>query len=265
MTDPTAPGTEVYAVKFGAMKGGNQGRFFQHPPPAYLEQPGHLDFMVWVIRVGSRDIVVDAGLTHEVAERRDRPIFQLPSEAVRLVGVDPAGVSDLILTHLHYDHAGDLDPFSSARVIVQEAEMRFWTGPFACRGEFRRLVELHDLQRLIALNLAGRLLQACGDRDVAPGVRVHLVGGHTAGTQIVSVATARGTVVLASDAAHLQAHVAEDQPADVATDVPRMYAAFDRIRELATSPGLIIPGHDPGVFERFPAVPGLEGVAARIA
>jgi glyoxylase-like metal-dependent hydrolase (beta-lactamase superfamily II) len=269
MTDTPAPAaapdTEVYAIKFGAMKGGNQGRFFQHPPEAYLEQPGHLDFMVWVIRTGSQDIVVDAGLTHEVAERRNRPIFQLPSEAVRLVGVDPATVSNLILTHLHYDHAGDLDPFTTARVVVQETEMQFWTGPFACRGEFKRLVELHDLQRLIALNLEGRLLQVSGDREVAPGVRVHLVGGHTAGTQIVSVATARGTVVLASDASHLQAHVVEDQPADVATDVPRMYAAFDRIRGLATSPELIIPGHDPGVLERFPAVSGHEGTAVRIA
>jgi glyoxylase-like metal-dependent hydrolase (beta-lactamase superfamily II) len=267
MTDTTTANTaiEVYAVKFGAMTGGNQGRFFQHPPAAYLEQPGHLDFMVWVIRTGSEDIVVDAGLTHEVAKRRDRPIFQLPSEAVGLLGVDPAQVSNLILTHLHYDHAGDLDPFSSARVVVQESEMQFWTGPYARRGEFGRLVELHDLQRLVALNLEGRLLQVNGDREVAPRVSVHLVGGHTAGTQIVSVATARGTVVLASDASHLQGHVAEDQPADVATDVVRMYAAFDRITELASSPELIIPGHDPEVFERFPAVPGLEGLAVRIA
>ena len=264
-TTNTPPSTEVYAVKFGAMKGGNQGRFFQHPPAAYLEQSGHLDFMVWVIRTGSGDIVVDAGLTHEVAERRDRPIFQLPSDAVRRIGVDPAMVSHLVLTHLHYDHAGDLDPFSSARVVVQESEMQFWTGPFAHRGEFGRLVELHDLQRLIALNLQGRLLQVAGDRELVPGVTVHLVGGHTAGMQIVSVVTARGTVVLASDASHLQAHVVEDQPADVATDVVRMYAAFDRINELATSPDLIIPGHDPEVFQRFPAVPGLEGMAVRIA
>jgi glyoxylase-like metal-dependent hydrolase (beta-lactamase superfamily II) len=259
------PAAEVYAVKFGAMAGGNQGRFFQHPPAQYLDQPGHLDFMVWVIRTSTEDIVVDAGLTHEVSQRRDRPIFQLPSEAVRLVGADSATVSHLILTHLHYDHAGDLDPFSTARVVVQEAEMQFWTGPYACRGEFGRLVEVHDLQRLVALNLDGRLLQVSGDRELGPGVTVHVVGGHTPGMQIVSVATARGTVVLASDASHLQAHVAEDQPADVAADVVRMYSAFDRITELASSPELIIPGHDPEVFTRFPAVPGLEGTAVRIA
>jgi glyoxylase-like metal-dependent hydrolase (beta-lactamase superfamily II) len=259
------PDAEVYAVKFGAMTGGNQGRFFQHAPAQYLDRPGHLDFTVWVIRTGRGDIVVDAGLTHEVSRRRDRPIFQLPSEAVRLVGADPATVSHLILTHLHYDHAGDLDPFSTARVVVQQAEMQFWTGPYARRGEFGRLVEVHDLQRLVALNLNGRLLQVSGDRELVPGVTVHLVGGHTPGMQIVSVVTARGTVVLASDASHLQAHVAEDQPADVAADVVRMYSAFDRITELASSPELIIPGHDPEVFTRFPAVPGLEGTAVRIA
>lgn len=257
--------TEVYAVKFGAMEGGNQSRFFQHPPAEFLEQPGHLDFMVWVIRAGGQDIVVDAGLTFEVAERRNRPIFQLPSDAVRLLGVDPETVSWLILTHLHYDHAGDLDPFTSAQVVVQESELQFWVGPYARRGEFGRLVELHDLQRLIALNLEGRLLQVNGDREIAPGVAVHLVGGHTAGTQIVSVETAVGRVVLASDASHLQAHVALDQPADVAMDVARMYGAFDRINELASSSELIIPGHDATVFARFPAVPGLEGTAVRIA
>lgn len=268
MTDsskPSPPVAEVYAVKFGAMTGGNQGRFFQHAPARFLEQPGHLDFMVWVISIDGQHIVVDAGLTHEVAQRRDRPIFQLPSEAVQLVGVDPAAVSYLILTHLHYDHAGDLDPFTTAQVVVQQSELQFWTGPYARRGEFGRLVELHDLQRLIALNLEGRLLQVDGDREIVPGVSVHLVGGHTAGTQIVSVNTARGTVVLASDASHLQAHVAEDQPADVATDMIRMYAAFDRISELASSAELIIPGHDAEVFERFPAVAGHERIAVRIA
>lgn len=256
---------QVFAVKFGEAKSGSRAQYFLNPPAQLHDQPGHLDFCVWLVRTGFGDIVVDAGFTSTVAARRTRPHFREPSEGIRLLGVEPSEVSHLLLTHFHYDHVGDVDAFPTARVVFQEREMAFWTGRFASRTEFRRLVEPDDIQRLVALTLAGRVDHADGAREIVPGVRVHLVGGHTPGTQVVSVETAKGTVVLASDASHLQDHIAHDYPPRLLTNLPEMYAAFDAVRALASSPELVIPGHDPDTFERFPAVAGLDGIAVQIA
>ncbi|MDQ7905554.1 N-acyl homoserine lactonase family protein [Phytohabitans sp. ZYX-F-186] len=256
---------QVFAVKFGEAKAGSQAQYFLNPPAELHEQPGHLDFCVWLVRTAFGDVVVDAGFTSTVAAKRNRTHFREPSQGVRLLGVEPEDVSHLLLSHFHYDHVGDVEPFGRARVVVQEREMAFWTGRFAARAEFRRLVETEDIQRLVGLSLAGRVEYVDGEREIVPGVRVHRVGGHTPGTQIVSVESAKGTVVLASDSAHLGYHVTHDCPAKLLTDLPEMYAAFDTIRALAGSPELVVPGHDPAIFDRFPAVPGLDGIAVRIA
>lgn len=81
----------------------------------------------------------------------------------------------------------------------------------------------------------------------------------------MSVETALGTVVLAYDASHFSEHVHSDSPTTLVTDVQATYRAFDRIRQLASHPDLIIAGHDPEVMDKFEAGPGLEGIAVQIA
>ena len=105
---------------------------------------------------------------------------------------------------------------------------------------------------MVRQNFAGRLRFVDGAAEIVPGISVHHVGGHAAGLQVVSVDTARGRVVLASDAAHYYANVEEDRPFRIVSDVPQMYDAFETIRALADSRDHIIPGHDPLVLERYP-------------
>ncbi|MEO3797471.1 N-acyl homoserine lactonase family protein [Nonomuraea sp. B10E15] len=265
----TAPAHEVYAVKFGQHPGGKRAQYFHGSAAEPLEKPTQLDYFVWLIRSPgqdpSRDIVVDAGFTAETAARRGREHWQAPSRALEGLGADCSAVPYVILSHFHYDHVGDVEAFTGAKFVVQAREMAFWTGRHAARHEFRRLVERADIERLAGYALDGRVLFVDGEHDVVPGVRVHHVGGHTAGLQIVSVATARGTVVLAADASHLYANVEDDAPFGVLTDLPAMYDTFDRMRALAAAPELIVPGHDPEVLARFDPVDGFEGRAVRIA
>ena len=143
--------------------------------------------------------------------------------------------------------------------------MAFWTGRYANKPAFRWVVEPEDILDLVRHNFAGRVRFVDGAAEVVPGVTVHHVGGHAAGLQVVAVRTARGRVVLASDAVHYYANIEEDRPFAVVSDLAQMYDAFETVRALADSPDHVIPGHDPLVLDRYPAVPGLDGIAARLA
>lgn len=256
---------EVYAVKFAEHPGGTRGEYFHGSAAEPRDASAHLDYFVWLVRTPQADIVVDAGFTVETAEKRKRVYHRAPSAALAQLGTDCSTVPWVVLSHFHYDHVGELDAFPNARFVVQAEEMAFWTGRFAARKEFRRLIEEQDITRLVSLSLAGRLRFVDGSSQLVPGVRVHLVGGHTAGTQVVSVATARGTVVLAADASHFYGNVCDDAPFAIHTDLAGMYGAFDLIHELASGTELIVPGHDPEVLRRFDPVAGIAGTAVRIA
>jgi glyoxylase-like metal-dependent hydrolase (beta-lactamase superfamily II) len=134
--------------------------------------------------------------------------------------------------------------------------MAFWTGPYAGRPAFADICERDDVIELVRLNLDGRVSIIDGTVELCPGVSLHLVGGHTPGLQVGAVATSAGRVVLASDAAHYWANVNDDRPSASVTSLPDMYYAFDKLKELASSPDLIIPGHDPAVIDHFPPPSG---------
>jgi len=225
-----------------------------------------MDYFVWAAVSPEHTVIVDTGFTAEVAARRGRDYLRCPTEGLEELGIDHARVPCVILTHLHYDHAGNLEKFPAATFVLQEEEMAFWTGRYAGREHFRTTVEVDDLVHLVRENFEGRLRFVTGNEEILPGIWVYRAGGHSAGLQVVRVETGRGNVVLASDATHFYANIEQNRPFSVVTDLTRMYGAFDLVRSLADSPAHIIPGHDPLVMQRFPpAKKGLEGVAVRIA
>jgi glyoxylase-like metal-dependent hydrolase (beta-lactamase superfamily II) len=225
-----------------------------------------MDYFVWAAVSPEHTVVVDTGFTAEVAARRGRDYLRCPTEGLEELGIDHAGVPYVILTHLHYDHAGNLEKFPAATFVLQKEEMAFWTGRYAGRDHFRTTVEVDDVVHLVRENFEGRLRFVNGNEEVLPGIEVYRAGGHSAGLQVVRVETVRGNIVLASDATHFYANIEQDRPFSIVTDLTRMYGAFDLVRSLTDSPAHIIPGHDPLVMQRFPpAKKGLEGVAVRIA
>lgn len=255
---------EIYAVKFGENPGGVRGHYFLGPDGDPQDERMRLDYFVWAIRSPGQDIVLDAGFTAATNRTRHRDHWEDPSAALARIGVDAASVPIVILSHLHYDHCGDLDAFGAATFVLQEDEMAFWTGRFAPRREFSRHIEIADIERVIRLNFAGRVRMVDGLHAVADGVWVDKVAGHTPGMQATYVRTAQGIVVLASDSSHFFENVEQDKPFAVHTDVVGLYRSFDTMKAAATS-GLVIAGHDPLITERFPAATGHEGRVFRIA
>ncbi len=265
----SAPVFELYAIRFAHRERSIKGEhFYRHIDDCAAGYA--IDYYTWVAIPVDRDpskvVVLDAGFTRETAERRgDRDYLASPVATLAELGVAATDVKHLVLSHLHYDHTGHLLDYPNASIVLQQSELQFWTGPHVHRGETPHLCEPGDLTALVEANLEGRLRQLDGDATIVPGVTVHLVGGHTAGLQIMRVNTAAGHAVLTADASHFFANIGEDRPYSIVHHLPSMYDAFDRIKELADDPHLIVPGHDPDVLVRFDDVEGLEGLAVRIA
>ncbi len=219
--------------------------------------PMPLDYFVWVVRGGGTTIVVDTGMAEAAVRTKPGRKVLAPVEAVLgRVGVDPAAVRDVVLTHLHYDHAGRTDLFPAAQFHIQDAEMAYCTGRCMCHDVLRNPFAVEDVVAAVRFVHSGRMRFHDGTAEIAPGISVHLVGGHTGGLQVVRVPTARGWVVLASDATHYWANIRTRNPFPLVADVARMLEGYRILEALADGPDHIIPGHDPAVLTRFPRVPG---------
>ena len=247
------PRYEILAVRYGTSSARPARQNFIMPDGH--DGPMQMDFYIWVIRGGGRTIVVDTGFSAGASDRRNRQFVHAPAEALAQAGVDVAAVRDVVITHLHWDHSGNTDLFPNATFHIQDAEMAQATGRCICHTWFRRQAEVDDVVALVKNLYAGRVAFHNGTGTLAPGITVHLVGGHTGGLQIVRVHTARGFVVLASDAVHYWMNLEEQNPFPPA-NVMDALEAFRKVEELAEGRDHIIPGHDPLVLARFPALRG---------
>lgn len=240
----------VYAVRYAHRACTSSEAFYGD----YRHDAMTMDYFVWAVTSGRHTVIIDLGFTEAVGTRRGRRFLRCPGRGLAEIGIDAATVEHVVLSHFHYDHVGNYALFPRAIFHVQDAEMAFYTGRHGPRPAFRHSVEVDDVCALVRLNYEGRLRFVDGEADIVPGVRVHRVGGHTAGMQITTVMTSRGRAVVASDASHYYRNLEARIPFNTLHDLPGMYAAFDRIESLADAPDLIVPGHDPLVLERLKPV-----------
>lgn len=251
MTAP--PHYEVYAIQYARSLRASSD-YFLFPDPH--DGPLPILYYVWLIRGGGRTILVDTGFSAERAVTRKRDFLRCPSEGLKVLGVTPEAIDSVVLTHLHYDHAGNIPLFPHSEIVVQDEEVRFATGRYMRYPPVRAPFEADDVVALVRSNFNGRVRFVAGDETLAPGIGLHLIGGHTYGLQSVTVTTRRGLVVLASDAAHFYENISLENPFPIVADVPRMMAGHERLLRLAPTPAHLVPGHDPLVAELYPQVAG---------
>jgi len=256
------PQYEVYAIKYAHHARRASENFIGGDPH---DGPMPLDYFVWLIRGAGREIVVDTGFSAPMAAKRQRDHLRCPAEGLGLLNVDAKKIREVVITHLHYDHVGNFDLFPAATFHLQDLEMNYATGRHMSQPVFSGAYEVEEVVGMVRRAYAGRVRFHDGDAELAPGISLHLIGGHTMGLQVVRVATRRGWVVVASDASHFYANMEQVRPFPIVYSLADMVEGYGRLRELADSPVHIIPGHDPLVLQRYPAPSAaLQGIVARL-
>jgi glyoxylase-like metal-dependent hydrolase (beta-lactamase superfamily II) len=246
---------EVLAVRYGTRQARAAEVFLNYHAYHEPDRPLQMDYFFWVARNPARSVVIDTGYSPAAGAARGRTMLTDTVPALAAAGLTPDDVAHVVLTHAHYDHIGGLPAFTgtgtAAEVVMTRDEYDFWTGPMGRRGQFAHTTEASELDHLRELRAAGRLTLTGQARTIAPGIELIQVGGHTRGQAIVTVATAGGPVILASDAVHYYEELERDRPFAIVASLADMYAAFDQIRELAEAGARVVAGHDPLVAERF--------------
>ncbi|MCC7286586.1 MAG: N-acyl homoserine lactonase family protein [Burkholderiaceae bacterium] len=257
---------EVYAVCYGTVMRRYGDNFITPGDPHDDARQADFNYYVWLARSPRRTFVIDTGFDAEVGRQRGagRRTLIAPDAALARLGVDASEVQDVIITHLHYDHVGNFGMFPKAKFHLQEREMMFATGKHMAYRVFSHSFEVKEVMEMVKRVYEGRVEFHDGDVELTPGLSLHRIGGHTDGLQSVRVYTRVGWMVLASDAAHLYANVAQTRPFPIIYDLGAMVRGWKQLAELAGSPDRVVPGHDAQVMKRYPPAPGLEEYAVRL-
>lgn len=258
----TQPEYEIFAIRYATRDGTRKETFLGGDPH---DGPMPLDYYVWLVRNRERTIVVDMGFTPEVGAQRKRIYVRPPREGLALLGVDAARVANVVVTHLHWDHVGSFHDFPAAQFHLQDDEMSFATGRHMGNRRFSNGYEVDDVVGMVRLVYKNRVTFYNGTADLAPGISLHRIGGHTHGLQCVRVFTKRGWVVLASDACHYYEQIEKNNFFRSVFHVGEMADGYRTLKELAETPDHIIPGHDPLVMKFYSAPSAeLEGIAVQL-
>ena len=244
---------EIFALRYAEKTDRSRQENFLDPVDAH-DAPMPIDYYVWVLRSERRTIVVDTGFDHAEAAKRGRTITCVPADVLARFGVNAACVEDVIITHLHYDHAGTLGDFKQAKFHLQEAEMRFATGKWMLDESESFAYSPDHLAELVHRVFEKRVVFHAEDGEVAPGITLHRMPGHTMGMQAVRVRTKRGWVLLASDASHYYEHWFKRVPFAICWSPDELLRSYERFEQLADSQDHVIPGHDPLVRSLYPQV-----------
>ncbi|ARP89915.1 MBL fold hydrolase [Bordetella genomosp. 9] len=245
------PAYEVFALRYARMPRQRRDNFLGGDPH---DGSMPMDFFVWLIRGADTVVLVDTGFNAAAAARRRRELLRCPVESLGTLGVRAEDVAHVILTHLHYDHAGNLDRLPRATFHVQDAEVEYATGRCMCHGALRHAYEADDVVTLVRRVYEDRVVFHDGDSGLMPGIGLLKIGGHTKGLQAVRVHTRRGWVVLASDASHYYENMGAGRPFPIVYNTADMLSGYARLRQAADSDDHIVPGHDPLVLARYPAM-----------
>jgi glyoxylase-like metal-dependent hydrolase (beta-lactamase superfamily II) len=251
------PQYDVYAIRYATLPDFPVAELVQGAEPA---RKLDIAMLIWLVRGNGHNILVDSGFYRDHFFKEWHVTdYVKPSDAIAKVGLKPEDITDVIITHMHWDHADGMDLFPKARIWIQKEEFEYYAGQAWQSKDTHGGIDPEDVLALVKLNVEGHVGLVDGNaREVLPGVICYTGGKHTYQSQYVGVQTSAGTVVLASDNMYLYENLDKHVPIAATLDAASNLRAQDRMKQLAANPRLIVPGHDPAVMTRFTVVaPGI--------
>lgn len=242
----------VYALRYCQSSGSRAARFHRYADYGEPDGPVTMDFYFWLIRNDQRTILVDCGFSPDQTEFPEYSVETHPRELLARLGVTPGAVDHVVLSHMHFDHIGNIGLFPNATFSVAQAEYEFWTGPYAGKPYISRAGIRSEIDAVTRLLQEERLTLLQGRTEIAPGVVAEPFRGHTPGQLVTEIASSGGRVILASDAVHLYEEIEKDRPFSLFVDLEGMFRTYAALRELQVQTDVkLVAGHDGAVSTRF--------------
>ena len=247
--EPPSPELRTLALRYGTLESTASALFRDWEATGVPDRPWRQDYFVWTVGA----ILVDTGFSDAAGARRGRTLLHPVEALLREAGLDPETVEDVVLSHAHYDHIGNLGLFPRARFTLAREEFEAAAQALKVGIDPEGPLERSDLESLMALERSGRVCLFDGRFEIAPGIELVTIGGHTPGQLAVVVRGSSGTLVLAADSVHFYAELESGIPYAIADDPAGLLRGYETVRTLAAgNDAAIVPGHDPLVRDRFP-------------
>jgi glyoxylase-like metal-dependent hydrolase (beta-lactamase superfamily II) len=247
-----SPGYSIDAIRYATSPGIRISDLVVNGPK---DQKADLAMVVWLIRGGAHTILFDSGF-HRQTFTKEFPMkdYLRPDEAVKTTGVKPEDVTDIVISHAHWDHMGGIDLFPKATVWIQREEYRYYTTEAWQPGGNHGGIDPEDVKALKKLKADGRVQLVDGDNiEIFPGIRAYTGSRHTYASQYLRV-DGKPPFVLASDNAYFYLNLAKHLASATFSDADHSanIAQQARMIKLAGSPDCVVPGHDMLQFQKFP-------------
>lgn len=245
---------QIYAIKFGERT--TKNALSDVAVGSTSKDSVNVYFMYWLLKGSNgKTILVDAGFTADADINPKAIRYERPDKMLKELSVKPEEITDIIISHPHWDHIGGIDLYPQAMVWMQKEDYNYFVGAAWQVDGNKNGFNPKDVKKIVDRNLSNKLILIKGDGiEIMPNIKVYTGSKHTYEAQYVVVGSDENKVILASDNAWYYYNITSSLSIPVTHDASAYIKNMERMKNMQSNTDLIIPGHDPLVMSKFEKV-----------